>query len=89
MSLDNPTMMEIYPYGGFWAYMKYNYIDGVVKQNVLLIDKTRYKHDKGKDKVTVAQRPKSKEETNSMVAMFGIGSEAETQIARVRKEIGD
>lgn len=89
MSLDNPTMMEIYPFGGFWAYMKYNYLDGVAKQNIMLIDKTRYKHDNGKDKVAVAQRPKSKDETEKMVAVFGIGTEADEQIAKVRKEIGD
>lgn len=88
MSLDNPTMMEIYPYGGLCAYLKYNYIDGTIKQNVLLMDKTRFIHNKEK-KIAVAQRPKSKEETSSMIAMFGIGSEAEEQINKVRKEIGD
>lgn len=82
-------MMEIYPYGGFLAYLKYNFIDGVAKQNLLLIDKTRYKHDKGEKKVAVAQRPKSKEEIAKTIARFGIGSEAEEQIAKVRKEIGD
>lgn len=82
-------MMEIYPYGGVLAYLKYHYLDSVAKQNLMLIDKTRYDYDRGKEKVTVAQRPKSKEEVKNMVSLFGIGSESETQIARVRKEIGD
>ena len=89
MSLDNPSMMEIYPYGGILAYMKYHYLDGVMKQNLMLMDKTRYVHDKGEKKVAVARRPKSESETNSIVSMFGIGSQAEQEIEKVRKEIGD
>lgn len=88
LSLDNPTMMEIYPYGGILAYMKYHYMDGVLKQNLMLMDKTRYNHDKG-NKVAVAKRPKSEEETKNIVSMFGIGSKAKEQIEKVRKEIGD
>ena len=42
--MDN-YMMEIYPYGGIMAYLKYNFIDGVSLQNLLLVDKkTRYDH---------------------------------------------
>ena len=88
ISLDNPTMMEIYPYGGILAYTKYHYLDGIMKQNLMLMDKTRYNHG-GKDTVTTAQRPKSEEATRSIVSMFGIGSQAEKEIAKVRKEIGD
>lgn len=86
LSLDNPTMMEIYTYGGVLAYIKYHYTDGVLKQNLMLMDKTRYDHNKG-DRVAVAKRPKSEEETKSLVSMF-IGSK-DKEIAKVRKEIGD
>lgn len=89
MSIDNPTIMEIYPYGGILAYAKYHYLDGVVKQNLMLVDKTRYVHDGGNKKVAVAKSPKSDEEAKSIVSMFGIGSQAEQDIAKVRKEIGD
>jgi len=82
-------MMEIYPYGGILAYAKYHYLDGVVKQNLMLVDKTRYIHDKGKSKPVVAQRPKSDDEVKNMVSMFGIGSQAQQDIDKVRKEIGD
>ena len=58
-------MMEIYPYGGALAYMKYHYMDGVLKQNLMLMDKTRYDHDKG-DKAAVARRPKGEEETKRL-----------------------
>ena len=81
-------MMEIYPYGGVLAYMKYHYMDGVLKQNLMLMDKTRYDHDKG-NKVAVARRPKGEEEVKNMVSMFGIGSQAQQDIDKVRKEIGD
>lgn len=80
MSMDNATMMEIYPYGGVMAYLKYHYLDGVLKQQLLLIDKTRYDYDKGK-KVAVASNPKSEEQTKNILKKYGIG--------QVREEIGD
>ena len=40
-------MMEVYPFGGILAYLKYHLIDGVMKQMVLMIDKTRVNYDKG------------------------------------------
>lgn len=73
-------MMEIYPYGGVMAYLKYHYLDGVLKQQLLLMDKTRYDYDKGK-KVSVAANPKSEEQTKNLLKKYGIG--------QVREEIGD
>lgn len=81
--------MEIYPYGGFWAYLKYHYIDGMMLQTMLLSDKTRYNYDKDKEKIAVARKPKDKEATSKIVSKFGVGSKAEDELLKVRKEIGD
>lgn len=77
-------MMEIYPFGGWLAYMQYHYLHGVIKQSLMLMDKTRYVHD-AKDKKPVAQQPKTQEETNGLLSKFGIG----TEIDQIRKEVGD
>lgn len=71
-------MMEIYPFGGLAAYLKYHFLDGVSKQSLMLTDKTRYNHGK---KVSVASKPKSNEEAEKISAKYGIGD--------VRREIGD
>lgn len=76
MSLDNTTMMEIYPYGGILAYLKYHFIDGVMKQMILMIDKTRVDYDRGK-KVKVASNIKTDDEIGGMLANFGIGKNKE------------
>lgn len=78
--MDNTTMMEVYPYGGVMAYLKYHYLDGVSKQQLLLMDKTRYDYDKGK-KAAVASNPKSDKEAQRLARKYGIG--------QVREEIGD
>ena len=85
--MDNPTMMEIYPYGGIMAYLKYNYIDGVSLQNLLLVDKTRYNHKSDKKKITVANNPKDETEAKSIASIFGIGAKSEME--QVKNEIGD
>lgn len=77
-------MMEIYPYGGWLAYVQYHFLHGVIKQNLMLMDKTRYVHN-AQDKKPVAQNPKSKEETLGILSRFGVGSE----IDQIRKEVGD
>ena len=71
MSVDNMSMMEIYPYGGMLAYLKYNFIDGIMKQSVMLFDKTRAVY--GDKKKAVAKNAKTKEQTNNMLSRFGIG----------------
>lgn len=76
MSLDNTTMMEVYPYGGILAYLKYHLIDGVMKQMVLMIDKTRVNYDKGA-KVKIATDVKTEEEIGEILAGFGIGENKE------------
>lgn len=76
-------MMEIYPYGGIMAYLNFHYLDGVTKQNLMLVDKTRYKYNAKKRAMTVG-KPKSKEEAESLAARFGIG-----EMERVKKELGD
>lgn len=65
------------------AYLNFHYLDGVTKQNLLLVDKTRYKYN-AKKKTMTAGKPKSKEETESLAARFGIGD-----MDRVKNEIGD
>lgn len=69
-------MMEIYPYGGFWAYLKYNFLDGLVKQNLLLFDKTRYNYDKDNEgKAKHTGKVKSAEEVTNLLANFSFKSE--------------
>lgn len=71
------SMMEIYPYGGFLAYLKYNFIDGLMKQSVMMFDKTRAVY--GEKKKAILKNKKSEEETANMLSRFGIGE--------VRKEL--
>lgn len=71
MSVDNMSMMEIYPYGGILAYLKYHFIDGVMKQHVMFFDKTRVVY--GKKKKAIAKGGKSDNETANMIRRFGIG----------------
>lgn len=85
--MDNATMMEIYPYGGIMAYLKYNFIDGVSLQNLLLVDKTRYDHKSDDKKITVANNPKSEVEAKGIASAFGIGAISEMEM--VKNEIGD
>lgn len=84
-------MMEIYPYGGILAYLKYHYLDGVMLQTLMLIDKTRYNYKDSKDKekspIKASGKVKSKEETLAMLSNFDLGGNPE--IERVRNEIGE
>lgn len=76
MSLDNSLMMEIYPFGGLWGYLKFHFIDGITKQSVMLLDKTRvdYDADKKKEKkATLKVTKKSDKELNNMLKGFGLG----------------
>lgn len=82
-------MMEIYPFGGILAYLKYFYLDGIEKQYLLLIDKTRINYGGGKERMVTAKNPKSTDEVKSIASMFGIGTEVNEEIEKVRKEIGD
>jgi len=68
-------MMEIYPYGGLWGYLKFHFIDGITKQSVMLLDKTRvdYDADKKKDKNAFKSNSKSKKELDNVLMGFGIG----------------
>lgn len=76
-------MMEVYPYGGIMAYMNFHYLDGVTKQNLMLVDKTRYKYS-AKKRASVVNNPKNKDEAKSLAARFGVG-----EMERVKQEIGD
>lgn len=84
-------MMEIYPYGGILAYLKYHYLDGVMLQTLMLVDKTRYNYKDSKDKekssMKASGKVKSKEETLAMLSNFNLGGNPE--IERVRNEIGE
>lgn len=78
MSFDNTSMMEIYPYGGIMAYLKYHYIDGLMKQTVMIMDKTRTdygtdKNESGNISKAIASNPKSDEEIKDILANFGMG----------------
>lgn len=72
-------MMEIYPYGGILAYIKYHYIDGLMKQTIMLTDKTRidYDREERKAKMAVASNPKDDKEVQNILANFGIGKQTE------------
>lgn len=78
-------MMELYPYGGILAYLKYHYLDGVTKQSLMLMDKTRvvynYK-EKG-----IINKAKDENEISNMLSKFGVGTA--TTIEEVKAEIGD
>ena len=78
-------MMEIYPFGGFWAYLKYHYIDGIHLQSLLLIDKTRYDYrsDK-KEKPVHSGKIKSDSEVKDLLSGFIKG---DSDIDKVRNEI--
>ena len=78
-------MMELYPYGGILAYLKYHYLDGVTKQSLMLMDKTRvvynYK-EKG-----IINKAKDEKEISYILSKFGVGTA--TTIDEVKAEIGD
>ena len=76
MSLDNSLMMEIYPFGGLFAYLKFHFIDGINKQSLMLLDKTRVDYDSKGDKREVRiKSDKSEAEVSSMLSRFGVGSD--------------
>lgn len=86
LSLDNPTMMEIYPYGGVLAFLNYHFLDGVTKQNLMLYDKTRYIYG-DKKAIPKSTTRTSSEDAKKKAARFGIGTESDMD--KVRNEIGD
>ena len=86
MSMDNTTMTEIYPYGGLLAYIKYHYIDGVTKQSLMLMDKTRIVYNY-KEKSIINKGIKDEKEMADVMSRFGIGTDI--KIEDVKKEIGD
>lgn len=66
---------EIYGNYNFWSWLKYHYIDSVVKQTIMLLDKTRidYNYDKNnKDKVNKKRDKKQEEELANFNSMIGI-----------------
>ena len=85
--MDSTTMMELYPYGGIIAYLKYHYLDGVTKQSLMLMDKTRVVYNY-KEKGVVNKGVKDEKELGSLLSRFGIGAQT-TTIEDVKKEIGD
>jgi hypothetical protein len=93
MSLDNSLMMEIYPFGGFLAYIKFHFIDGITKQSVMLLDKTRVDYDSKKsDKVDEnrpVKEPKSDEEFSKTLQKFGFKKAVseEDRVKKIRNEL--
>ena len=85
--MDSTTLMELYPYGGIIAYLKYHYLDGVTKQSLMLMDKTRVVYNY-KEKGVVNKGVKDEKELGNLLSRFGIGAQA-TTIEDVKKEIGD
>ena len=72
MSLDNSILMEIYPYAGFLAYLKFWFIDGITKQSLMLLDKTRVDYDtKGEKKEVVIKSEKTESQFHGMLKKFG------------------
>jgi hypothetical protein len=92
MSLDNSLMMEIYPFGGVLAYLKFNFIDGMTKQNLMLLDKTRVDYNSDKEK-TVGSQFKTESQTDEQLVSFlgnvGIGgTDTDAQRAeRIKNEL--
>ena len=92
MSLDNSLMMEIYPFGGFWAYLKFNFIDGITKQSVMLLDKTRVDYDvKNKEDGAVVKQPRDESEFKSMLQRFGLNTATtnEERVKQIRNELNE
>ena len=72
-------MIEIYTYGGFWAYLKFHFIDGITKQSIMLLDKTRVDYDskdKPSDKIHKS-KVQAGANLSDMMKGFGIGTDAE------------
>lgn len=80
-------MMELYPYGGILAYLKYHYLDGTTKQSLMLMDKTRVVYNY-REKGVINKGVKDEKELGNLLSRFGIGGAA-TTIEDVKKEIGD
>lgn len=82
-------MMEIYPFGGFLSYLKFHFIDGVNKQSVMLLDKTRVDYDSKKKKEVFKSKAKTGVEINDMLKGFGIGKKKtnEQRIEQVTNEL--
>jgi hypothetical protein len=72
-------MMEIYPYGGLWAYLKFHFIDGITKQSLMLLDKTRIDYDAADKKKGKVHKSKVQSGANlsDMMKGFGIGTDVE------------
>ncbi len=91
MSVDNTLMMEIYPFGGLLAYLKFHFIDGINKQGIMLLDKTRvdYNSSKSEGKGKFKQKSHSKEELSPILARFGIGKKKsnEERAEEIRKQL--
>lgn len=94
MSLDNSLMMEIYPFGGFLAYLKFNFIDGITKQNLMLLDKTRVDYNSDKEK-PVGSKFKTNSHTDDQLGSFlgniGIGKKEtdEQRAERISNELNN
>lgn len=67
-------MVEIYPYGGFLAYLKYHYIDGLIKQTLMLFDKTRYDYENDNRKSVLTGTPKSDSEVLGILKGFNLNA---------------
>jgi len=80
-------MMEIYPFGGLWAYMKFHFIDGINKQSIMLLDKTRvnYNSNGEKKKEIIIKSTKSEEEFNGMLRRYGFGTTDMTDEQRIER----
>ena len=81
LSLDNSLMAEIYPYLGFWAYLKFWFIDGINKQSLLLLDKTRVNYDSKKEEKGKIHKGSGLEGKGltDMMKNFGVGTEIPEQ----------
>lgn len=79
MSIDNQIMSEIYPYGGFWAYLKYHFIDGFTKQSTMFMDKTKVNYggseskSKKKSEFKKDETISTQEKMESKLLSMGIG----------------
>ena len=82
-------MLEIYTYGGFWAYLKFHFIDGITKQSIMLLDKTRVDYNSNDKKTEKIHKSavQAGASLDGLMKNFGIGTDVEITDEQRAREI--